>query len=217
MKFNRHPEYEGKHALLSASQHSWLRYDEETLINRYISSYQSDIGTAVHELANHLITNKIKINRNCKPLIISWLSLRNFPRNVYNADEILCNLEAFVNDCIAFHMQSEVVLFYSPEAFGTTDAISVDLKNKKLRISDYKNGKSDVSMEQPIIYSAYFFLEYTQIEGVKINPSEWTVECRIYQNCEIQIYSPTPDEIIKIMDIIREDVRKVQIKKGVIV
>lgn len=217
MIFNKHKEYEGKHALLSASQHSWLRYDQETLLNRYISSFSTEVGTAIHELAHHLIVNKIKINRYSKCLIIAWLSLRGIPRNVYNPEEILSNLEAFVNDCISFHMSSEVLLFYSPEAFGTTDAIRVDLKEKKLMISDYKNGKTDVSMEQPLIYAAYFFLEYKIIDGMVINPLEWKIELRIYQNSEIQLYEPDPKEVVRIMDIIKEHVEKIQLKKGVIV
>lgn len=217
MIFNRHPEYEGKHALLSASQHSWLRYDPVTMENRYVNSYSQEIGTAIHELAHHLIINKIKINRYSKSLIILWLSLRGIPRNVYNPDEILLNLEAFVNDSISYHMFSEVLLYYSPEAFGTTDAIRVDTKEKKLMISDYKNGKSDVSMEQLMIYAAYFFLEYKYIDNVLINPLEWKIELRIYQNGEIQYYEPAPNDIIKIINIIKDHVKRIQLKKGVIV
>ena len=44
----------------------------------------------------------------------------------------------FVNDTIGYRMSTEQILFYSENAFGTTDAISI--KGNKLRIHDLKTG-----------------------------------------------------------------------------
>jgi hypothetical protein len=44
----------------------------------------------------------------------------------------------YINQCLQFQMQPEVVLFYSPNAYGTADAISY--RYRRLRISDLKTG-----------------------------------------------------------------------------
>lgn len=102
---------------------------------------------------------------------------------------------AYVNDAIGFRMSTEVVLFYSPRFFGTADAIS--FRNMFLRIHDLKTGKRPVDMEQLMVYAALFCLEY------KIKPKDLEgCELRIYQNDDVMIHNPGPDEIQEVMDII---------------
>lgn len=99
---------------------------------------------------------------------------------------------AYVNDAIGFKMDTEVVLFYSERFFGTADAIS--FRNNFLRIHDLKTGKGKVHMEQLMIYAALFCLEY------KYKPGEIEMELRIYQHEEPEIYRPTAEDIVPIMD-----------------
>lgn len=106
-------------------------------------------------------------------------------------------LNMYVNDAIGFGMSPEVVLFYSEHCFGTADAISY--RNGKLRIHDYKSGVIPAHMEQLLIYAALFCLEYHR------KPEELAeIECRIYQNDEVMIHNPGPDEIRPIMNKIVE-------------
>ena len=51
MKFNNHSEYEGKHALFSASQSHWLRYDDDKIIDKYLNRNKVQLGTELHEYA----------------------------------------------------------------------------------------------------------------------------------------------------------------------
>lgn len=206
-----HQKKKGSHAFLSASQHAWVNYDDATLRNRWFGKFQADIGTAVHELANHLIDKGTKLNSFSQILIEFWLTdIYNFPRESYDSQRILENLMPFVNDAIGLHMSSEVVLYYDEDAFGTADVISVDMESKIIRIHDYKNGISPVSMDQPLIYSAYLFLAYP-----KFDPREYKTYLRIYQNCEINEWCPSSDDILKMMDIIRYKVNKIHEMKGV--
>lgn len=90
-------------------------------------------------------------------------------------------------------MSSEVVLFYSPNAFGTVDAIAY--RHRRLRISDLKTGVSRTSEHQLEVYSAFFCLEY------KIDPfSLRGIELRIYQDGTVREYPADPHTIRGIMD-----------------
>lgn len=53
-------------------------------------------------------------------------------------------------------------------------------------------------MEQLKIYAALFCLEYGKRYSFK--PADGNIELRIYQNDNIDIYSPTADDIVPIMD-----------------
>lgn len=101
-------------------------------------------------------------------------------------------LNQYVNDAIGYRMTAEQPLFYSVNCFGTADAISF-YKNK-LRIHDLKTGVTKASELQLYIYAALFCLEY----GHK--PGEIDYEFRIYQESEIHVYIPEPDEIAHVMD-----------------
>lgn len=105
-------------------------------------------------------------------------------------------LNMYVNDAIGFKMTPEQVLYYSDNAFGTADAIC--FRNNFLRIHDLKTGETKASMTQLEIYMAFFCLEY------KYKPNEIDAELRIYQNNAVEIETPHPDDIFRIMDKIVE-------------
>ena len=108
--------------------------------------------------------------------------------------DTLDNLMTYVNDGIGFKMEPEVVLRYSNNFFGTTDAIRYFENERFLRIHDYKSGVTPAHMEQLMIYAALFCLEYRK------KPFEINTELRIYQNNEIFYHNPEADELLPIMD-----------------
>ena len=134
MIFNKHHNLEGLHAPFGASKSSWLRYDDEKVIEVYQNMKAAEMGTRLHQWAKDTIDLGIKQSRSKQTLY------------------------SYVNDAIGFNMNTEVVLFYSERFFGTADAIS--FRNNTLRIHDLKTGSRPVKMEQLEIYAALFCLEY---------------------------------------------------------
>ena len=134
MKFNNHRNLSGLHAPFSASQSSWLRYDDEKAMEVYANRKAAEMGTKLHAWAAETINLRIKQPKSKKTLY------------------------SYVNDAIGFKMDTEVVLFYSERFFGTADAIS--FRNGTLRIHDLKTGKTPVHIEQLMVYAALFCLEY---------------------------------------------------------
>lgn len=133
-KFNQHNNLRGYHAIFNPSKYSWLNYDEDKIIDTYIKSQATQIGTKLHEWAKETIDLGLKQQRSKKTLY------------------------SYVNDAIGFNMKTEVVLYYSPYFYGTADAIT--FKNNKLRIHDLKTGTIPAKIEQLEIYAALFCLEY---------------------------------------------------------
>lgn len=174
MRFVRHPELEGRHAILSASKGSWIRYDDDKIIERIKAQMSASLGTDLHNLAAEAIRLK-----------------RRFP-------DTQDTLNMYVNDAIDLKMTPEQPLIASPYAFGTADAISfrVEKPDEKpiLRIHDLKNGVHRVTMDQLLIYSAFFCLEY------HVKPHEIDIELRIYQNNYQMVYIPDPEDVLHIMD-----------------
>ena len=168
MIFNKHAHLEGLHAPFGASKSSWLRYDDNKAIEYLQNMRAAELGTRLHAWAAETIKLGIKQPKSKK------------------------TISAYVNDAIGFKMDTEVVLFYSPNFFGTADAIS--FRNGVLRIHDLKTGSTPVKMEQLEIYAALFCLEY------KIKPGEIEMELRIYQKDEILVHNPTAEDILPIMD-----------------
>ena len=84
-------------------------------------------------------------------------------------------------------MKPEQILYYSPNCFGTADAISFN--NNLLRIHDLKTGVIPAHMEQLVVYASLFCLEY----GVK--PGSIDFELRIYQNNNYEQWNPAGEEI----------------------
>lgn len=168
MNFNKHSSVEGQHAFLGASNYHWVNYDEEKLTRTWYTQMAKARGTQLHDLACKLIKMGIRLPDSKETL------------NMY------------VNDAIDFNMTPEQVLYYSPYAFGTADAIS--FRSNILRIHDLKTGVSRVSMLQPEIYAALFCLEYD------VNPNEIYIQLRIYQSDDVMIEEASADDIFHIMD-----------------
>lgn len=168
MDFNKHFHLEGRHAFLSASKHHWVRYSEEKLADTFMNMKAQQRGSELHQLAHDLIRLGVKLPANRK------------------------TLNAFVNDAIGYRMESEQILYYSDNSFGTADAIS--FRRNKLRIHDLKTGVSKASVEQLEVYAALFCLEYM------IKPFDIDIEMRIYQNDDQATFEGDPDTITHIMD-----------------
>lgn len=174
MNFRKHFELNDKHALLSPSKYSWIRYDDEKFDQFLIAQFATIKGTKLHDLAARCIEASQKLPE---------------------AEETLC---MYVNDSISLSMKPEVVLKYSEYCFGTADAIKFDEDNQELKIFDLKTGTRPAKMDQLKIYAALFCLEYND----RINFNDISIELRIYQNNEVITEKPETDEIINLMNII---------------
>lgn len=196
MIFNRHSELEGKHALLGASKHSWLNYDDEQLYRSYISSFAQQIGTLVHAYAKDKILYRqpMEDNRSERNALILYLLKNGIPYQVIPVENLFYNLMPYVNDAIGYKMTPEQVLYYSDYSFGTADAISYG--RNVLRIHDLKTGVGPASMDQLMVYAAWFFLEYKK----EVNFQKSRTELRIYQNQEVIVHTPTIHDISEVME-----------------
>ena len=168
MIFNKHSRLEGRHAFLSPSQYHWIRYDEDKLADRVLNAMTASRGVELHQLAHDLIRLGVKLPSSKKTL------------NLY------------VNDAIGYHMTPEQPLYFSPNCYGTTDAIS--FRRNFLRIHDLKTGVSPTYMQQLLVYTALFCLEYNK------DPGSIEIELRIYQSDEIWAEHPNPEDIQFIID-----------------
>ena len=169
MNFNNHSKFNGCHAFLSASQYHWIRYSDEKLVDKYTRQQAAKKGTELHDFASKCIQLGQKLPKSKK------------------------TLNAFVNDAIGYRMESEQVLFYSENCFGTADAISFDEKERFLRIHDLKTGITPAHFEQLMIYAAMFCL------GYGYDPDKIKMELRLYQNDEVIAMEPDPRDISDIM------------------
>ena len=172
MNWNDHSRLVGQHAFLSASKYHWINYTPEELAEKYENYQAAERGTELHKAADILIRNKVRQARTKKTFCM------------------------YVNDAIGYDMDTEKVLYYSNNCFGTADAIS--FYNNVLRIHDLKTGVTPAHVEQLMVYAALFCLEY------HYKPDEIRIELRIYQNDEVDIFEPESDSIYSIMDKIVE-------------
>ena len=171
MKFYDHRNLNGLHAPFTASQSTWLRYDDEKAAEVYSNMKAAKMGTRLHEWAAETIKLGLKQPKSKKTIY------------------------AYINDAIGYKMEPEIVLFYSERFFGTADAIC--FRNGVLRIHDLKTGKIrkiESHMEQVEVYAALFCLEY------KVRPSDIKIELRIYKNDEVIVWNPTEEDIVPIME-----------------
>ena len=183
MLFNSHSHLEGCHAFLSASKYHWINYDEDKLTSTFMKHLATQRGTDLHDLARRCIDLNVKLPRTNKAL------------NMY------------VNDAIGFKMQTEQILYYSENCFGTADTIS--FRKNFLRIHDLKTGETPVSFKQLFVYAAIFCLEYN------IKPADIEMEFRIYQFDDALVHIPESEEIFNVMDkIIQFDKKIEQLKIG---
>lgn len=184
MLFNKHSGLDGLHALLSASKPYWLNYTDDKLDHFVMTNLAAARGTKLHLLAKLHIELGVTMPRNGT------------------------TLSEYINDAIGFKMKPEQPLVYSEFAFGTADCISFKrprgADRHLLRIHDLKNGTSKASDKQLKVYAAYFCLEYEQ------KPAEIDIELRIYQNDEIFVIIPDPDDITHIMDRIVSTDRRIR-------
>ena len=147
MIWHDHSKFEGKHAVMGASKHHWLNYSPEKMTDVYRKMEAVKKGTELHELAAKLINSGVRL-----PKTHSTLNM-------------------YVNDAIGFKMETEKILYYSDNCFGTADAIC--FRKNVLRIHDYKSGYNTASMNQLLIYAALFCLEYNK------NPADMDIILRI--------------------------------------
>jgi hypothetical protein len=166
MNFKRHLRLAGEHAFLSPSYYHWINYDPDRLTQRWYTWQRTKQGTVQHAYAAEQINNRIRQEEDG-----SLLSL-------------------YINECIDFGMQAEVILFYSDNAFGTADAIVFE--RNILRISDLKTGDTATSEHQLEVYAALFSLEYD------VDPYDMEIELRIYQYDEVRTYDAEPADIMAI-------------------
>lgn len=134
MIFNNHSNLKNSHALFSASNYHWLRYDVDKIREVYLRHLTTLRGTQLHDLACRCVNLGVNLPSSKK------------------------TLHMYVNDAIGYRMTPEQPLFYSNNFFGTTDAIS--FRKKLLRIHDLKTGITPASMDQLRIYAALYCLEY---------------------------------------------------------
>lgn len=134
MKFTKHFDLIGKHAVLGASQYHWINYDPEKIANSYRAYLAKLRGTELHAFAADCIRLGQRLPRSRKTL--NW----------------------YVNDAIGYGLTPEQPLYYSENCFGTAD--SIGFRNDILRIQDLKTGAIKAHFEQLYIYAALFCLEY---------------------------------------------------------
>lgn len=197
MKWNPHSELRDKHSFLSASKYHWIRYTPEKVADVYGKSMDAARGTRLHALAHMLISEGVKLPNSGQTL------------NMY------------VNDCIGYRMETEQVLAYSINAFGTADAISFrrhpETDIPVLRIFDLKNGVTPASGDQLLVYAAYFCLEY--LYPAKVRPMDIEYDLRIYQNDAINHLEMEPSDVVYVMDRIVEFnklIEKMKTEEGVL-
>ena len=133
MHFNRHLNLQGEHAFLSPSQHSWLHYTPDRLVERWTTAQAASYGTAQHEYAHREIEEG-------------------------NLSGLVGTIGLYINDAIKYRMTCEQILYYSENCFGTADTIA--FRYQTLRIHDLKTGVIQGSVHQLEIYAALFCLEY---------------------------------------------------------
>ncbi len=175
MKWNPHSEYKDKHAPLSASKGSWLSKDDEEVFEFVDNQAAAIRGTKLHALAKQLIDLGVK------------LPATNQTLNLY------------VNDCIGHRMKAEQILFVSPWAFGTADAIICERDpidgHLVLRIFDLKNGRNKANERQLLLYAAFFCLEYG------FTPNDFDeIDLRFYQHDRIYYVEIDAFDIFEAME-----------------
>lgn len=200
MNFNVHSGLAGSHAIFSGSSWRWINYDSDKMVQRYVNRSLPVIGTLLHEFACKYIQHKVKLLTYDKKNALLHLldnNVNKFVLDQIDFDAIFQNVMIYVNDSIAFRMKPEVVLYYSDRFFGTADAIAFDDKKHILRISDLKTGATPAHMEQLVIYTALFCLEYD------IDPQYLQVELRLYQLGECVLYNPNLEDILRVINTIK--------------
>lgn len=207
MIWNKHTNYEGSHAFLSASKYSWLTKSDDELVEAYTNSFAQQIGTLMHAYAADAIRFREKLRKSDAKGAKFDLMRRGIPEYAIDIQVFFPTVMNYVNDSIGFGMDPEILLYYSDLCYGTADAIQ--LNGDTLQIHDLKTGTTPAKIDQLKVYAGLFFLEY----GFK--PERLRTELRIYQTDAILVHEPEAEEIREVMDAIVSKDRVLQKLKGV--
>ena len=202
----------GEHALFSPSSPAWLGYSDEQFIESLRNKFRAQIGTEIHEWAaiqiqlGQRVTGVRDAAKSIKTMMFKKYhddryglsdfgaallgNLKYVPNDVYNT------VKAYVNDAVSEGMIPEEIIDYSKNFFGTCDALMFNEHRREFKIFDLKTGIRPAKVEQLVVYAALYCLKY------HIDPIDVSTELRIYQNGDVAIYNPAPDEISDVMDII---------------
>ena len=193
MIWKDYSKLKGTHAFCGASKKSWRDWNVDKLIISKQNSYAQEIGTLLHSYAEKNIKAHFRVYKADKRSVLRYLTVEhNIPSTVVDIDRLFPNLMNYINDSIGYRMDPEVVLYYSPDFYGTADAIYWNDKTKVLRISDLKTGVTPVDFKQLENYAAFFCLDY------KVKPKDIeTMEFRIYQENEVMFAAPDPAEVLQ--------------------
>lgn len=209
MNFRNHSNLKGTHAMFSASQNAWLRYDISKMEETIKGHYRTALGTEIHDFVASQITlcHKQSSIKSIKESLETFIFQKYYNpdydeisetgkkllNNVgYLPKDVFETVKDYINDGIGFRMKPEQPLVYSDLFFGTADTISFN--NEFLRIHDLKTGEKPAKIEQLEIYAALFCLEYN------IRPGDIGMELRIYQHSDILYHKPEANDILPIMD-----------------
>lgn len=208
MALNENSKLKGQHALFSPSQPAWLNYDDDEFINKLTGKYRSNLGTEIHEWSavqinlGHKVTSLREIYKDVETHIYekyfnSDYGLSPYGRTLifnmkYLPEETFGTVKTYINDCITFKMETEVLVDFSDNFFGTADSVRFD--GKRLLIFDLKTGTAAAKIEQPIIYACLYLLKY------HLAPENVPVEVRLYQNNDILRATPDASELIPVMN-----------------
>ena len=200
----------GQHALFSPSQPSWLNYSDEEFISKLTSKYKSNLGTEIHEWSavqialGHKVSSLREIYKDVETHIyekyysleygLSSFGLTLLKNLKYLPEETFGTIKNYINDCVGLKMETEVLIDFTDNFFGTADALRFD--DKGLKIFDLKTGSMPAKIEQPLIYASLYLLKN------RLDPKNVPVELRIYQNNDILRAIPSPDELVPVMNTI---------------
>lgn len=179
MNWNKHSEFAGSHAFLSASKYHWINYDQDKLVDAYQNFLAVQRGTELHDFAAKCIELGQRLPDENKTL------------NMY------------VNDAIGYKMNPEQILLYSENCYGTADAIC--FRKRMLRIHDLKTGAVPAHMEQLMVYAALFCLEY-KVKPIDISMELriYQNDEVLYHKPQVDEIAPIMDKIITFDKIIRK-------------
>lgn len=121
MNFAKRSNLEGQHAFLSAGGCHWTDYSEEKIVDAHAKYRVTQRGMALHAFATQYVRLGQRLPKSRKTL------------NMY------------IDDAIGYRMTPERILYYSPDCFGTTDAIS--FRRDILRVHDLEAGRTPAHME----------------------------------------------------------------------
>lgn len=195
---NSHPELkDGFHTPIAPSSYKADRPPEKILRN-YISSFSTEIGTALHALAQRRINEHRKVTIDIiGDLITTALLDAKVPREVIDPSLYSGNLMNYINSCIDMGMLPEVKVKYTDNCAGTIDAFLYEENRRVLHIWDYKSGYSPINEEQTVNYAALVFLEYQNQWRMDIDKTQF--DLRVYKTLitdpEGNSIPPTPGVI----------------------